>query len=139
MGSKCSLLMKFGQFMSHCKRKNSIKKFCKNGSLKTSSRPFCVCKELSTASIGKWNFLKQTIYIRYIRAKLSKVFQISMMTSSDSFLQRILWKLKRQAFIQALLRRAVFCQRFTFFSVYLVKYLHEVLPRWAPTETFFEV
>ena len=48
--------MKFGQFMSHYKRKNFIKKFCKNCSLKTSSRPFCVCKELSTTTIGQWNF-----------------------------------------------------------------------------------
>ena len=51
--SEHSLLMKFGQFMSHYKRKNLIQKFCKNCSLKTSSRPFCVCKELNTASIGK--------------------------------------------------------------------------------------
>ena len=51
-----SLLMRCGQFMSYYKRKNFIKKFCKNCRWKTSSRLFCVCKELSTASIGKWNF-----------------------------------------------------------------------------------
>ena len=53
MGSKHSLLMKFGQFMSYYKRKNFIKKFDKNCDLKTSSRPLGVCKELSTTSIGK--------------------------------------------------------------------------------------
>ena len=53
LGSKHSLLMKFGQFMSDYKRKNFIKKFYKNCDLKTSSRFFCVCKELSTTSIGK--------------------------------------------------------------------------------------
>ena len=53
LGSKHSLFMKFGQFMSQYKRKNFIKKFFKNYGLKTSSRPFCVCKELSTSSIGK--------------------------------------------------------------------------------------
>ena len=53
LGSKDSLLMKFDQFMSYSKRNNFIKKFYKNCSLKTSSRPFCVCKELSTTSIAK--------------------------------------------------------------------------------------
>ena len=53
LGSKHSLFMKFGQFMSQYKRKNFIKKFFKNCGLKTSSGPFCVCKELSTSSIGK--------------------------------------------------------------------------------------
>ena len=51
-----SPLIKFSQFMSSYKSKNFIKKFCKKYVLKTSSRPFCVCKELSTISIGKWNF-----------------------------------------------------------------------------------
>ena len=54
--SKHSLLMKFDQFMSHYKRKNFIEKFRKNCDLETSSRPFCVYKELSTTFIGKWNF-----------------------------------------------------------------------------------
>ena len=51
-----NLLMIFGQFISHYKSKNLIKKFWKNCSLKTSSRPFSVYKELSTTSIRKWNF-----------------------------------------------------------------------------------
>ena len=42
--------MKFGQFMSYEKRKNFIKKFYQNCDLKTSSRPFCICKELTTTS-----------------------------------------------------------------------------------------
>ena len=54
--SKHSLLMKFGQFMSYYKRKNFIKKFHQNCGLKTSSRPFFVCKELTTTPIGKQNF-----------------------------------------------------------------------------------
>ena len=40
MGSKYSLLMKFGQFISYYKRINFIKKFYKNCSLKTSSRTY---------------------------------------------------------------------------------------------------
>ena len=51
-----SLLMRFGKFMSCCKRKTFIKKFYKNCDLKSSCWAFCVYKELSTASIGKWNF-----------------------------------------------------------------------------------
>ena len=58
-----SLLMKFGQFMSYYKRKNFIKKFNKNCSLKTSSRPFCVCKEWSITSIGKWNFWSKLLIL----------------------------------------------------------------------------
>ena len=56
MRSKHSLLMKFGQLRSYSKRNNLIKKFYKNSSLKTSSRPFCICKELSITSIVKWGF-----------------------------------------------------------------------------------
>ena len=56
LGSKHSLLMKFGKFVSYYKRKNFIKKFYKKCGLKTSFRLFCVCKELSTTSIGQWNF-----------------------------------------------------------------------------------
>ena len=61
--SKHSVLMKFGQFMSHYKRKNFIKKFSRSCSQKTSSRPFYVCKELSTASIGKWNFWSKLLIL----------------------------------------------------------------------------
>ena len=42
--------------MSYYKRKKFIKNSYKNCDLKTSPRLFCVCKELGTASIGKWNF-----------------------------------------------------------------------------------
>ena len=52
LGSKHSALTKFGQFMSYYKRKDFIKKFYKNCDLKTSPRPICVCKDLSTTSIG---------------------------------------------------------------------------------------
>ena len=55
LGGKHSQLIKFGQFMSYYRRKNFVKEFLKNCDLKTSSRPFCVCKELSTNSIGKLN------------------------------------------------------------------------------------
>ena len=58
-----SLLMKFAQFMSHYKKKKLIKKFCRNCGLKTSSRLFCVCKELSTDSIGKWNFWSKLLIL----------------------------------------------------------------------------
>ena len=53
LGSKHSLLMKFGQFMSYYKRKKIIKKFYKNCNLETSSRPFYVYKELSTTFWSK--------------------------------------------------------------------------------------
>ena len=83
--------MKFGQFMSYYKRKNFIKKCYKNCGLKTSSRTSCLCKELSTTSIGKLNLenletsigkLNQATYIKHLIAKLLKFVQISMVTSS---------------------------------------------------------
>ena len=52
LGSKHSQLTKFGQFIYY-KRKKNIKKFYKNCDLKTRSRPYCACKELSTNSIKK--------------------------------------------------------------------------------------
>ena len=73
------------------KEKNTSKNFCKNCGLKTSSRPFCVWKELSIASTGKWNFWRKLLVLyRYVIAKLSKFVQISMLTFSDSFLKKIL-------------------------------------------------
>ena len=45
------------------KEKKSSKFFCKNCDLKTSSRPFCVCKELRTTSIGKWNLWSKLLIL----------------------------------------------------------------------------
>ena len=94
LGSKYNLLMKFGQFMSYYKRKSFIKIFYKHCSLKTSFRPFRVCKELRLTCIRKWNFRSKLLF-RYIIAKLSKFVQVTMLTSTEFFLQWILWKLKR--------------------------------------------
>ena len=94
LGSKHSLLVKFGQFMSYHKSKNFIKIFCKNCGLKISSRPLCLHR-IAHSFYWKTKFLKQATYIRYVIAKLLKFVQITMLTSLDSFLQRILWKLKK--------------------------------------------
>ena len=56
MESKHNLLMKFGQFMSYYKRKKNIRKFYENCSLKTSPRPFFVCKELGITSTENETF-----------------------------------------------------------------------------------
>ena len=50
LGSKHSLLIKFGQFMSYYKRKYFIKKLQKNYDQEIRVRSFCVYKELSTIS-----------------------------------------------------------------------------------------
>ena len=60
------------------KKHDLMKKFYKNCDLKTSSRPFCVCKELTASSIGRIELLKQATYIRHVIEKLSKFVQISM-------------------------------------------------------------
>ena len=43
-----------------------------------------------------------------------------------------------QAFIQALLSRAISPKRFNFFTVSFVNYLREVLPWWAPNRKFLK-
>ena len=79
--------MKFGKFMSY-KRKISIKNFYKNCDLKTSSRSFL--QRIKHSPYWKMKFLKQATYIRDVIEKLSKFVQISMHTSLDSFLERVL-------------------------------------------------
>ena len=53
-------------------------KIIKKSGLEASSRPFCVSKELL-------KFLKQTDYIGYVIAKLSRDVKISMHTFADLF------------------------------------------------------
>ena len=66
------------------KEKKLLKNFfCKNGDPKTSSWSFCVCKELSSVSIGKWSFW----------SKVLTFVEISMLTFPDFYLQRIRWNL----------------------------------------------
>ena len=55
--------------------------------------PFVFAKNYKHSFYWKMKFLKKATYVRYVIAKLSKFSQISMLTSLDSFLQRILWKL----------------------------------------------
>ena len=67
--SKHSLLIQFVQFMLPSKINNFIKKFYKNCDRKSSSRPFCVCKELSTVSIGR---------IRRLELELEELEELSI-------------------------------------------------------------
>ena len=90
-GSKHSLIMKFSQFMSSYKRKNLVKKFYKNCGLKTSSRPCFCLQRIKHNFYWKMKYLKQATYIRYVIAKQSKFVQVSMLTSSEFFIQRILF------------------------------------------------
>ena len=68
-----TVLIKFGQFISYCK----------------------FLQRIEHNLYWTMKFLKQTIYIRYVIEKLSKFVQISTLTTPDSFLQRIPWKLKK--------------------------------------------
>ena len=65
--------IKFGEFMSYYKRKNFIKNFLKNCDQKTSSRPFCVCKELKRNLYWKMKFLKEAADIRLYISKTIKM------------------------------------------------------------------
>ena len=46
--------MTFDQFMSYYKRKYFFKDLYEKDCLETTSRSFCVCKEVNTTSIEKW-------------------------------------------------------------------------------------
>ena len=87
LGSKHSLLMKCGQYMSYYERKSFIKKFHKNCNLlKTSFKQVLLClQRIKHNFYWKMKFLKQATYIRYVITNLSKFVQISKVTSTESF------------------------------------------------------
>ena len=87
--------IKFGEFMSYYKRKNFIKNFLKNCDQKTSSRPFCVCKELKRNLYWKMKFLKEAADIRLYISKTIKMCPNQYTDLLRFLLQEILWKLKR--------------------------------------------
>ena len=78
--------MKFSQFMSYYKRKKLSKFFLQKLPLKTSSRPFCVCKGLSTTSIEKWNFWNKLLTLE------CKSKTIKICPNQDADLLRFLFK-----------------------------------------------
>ena len=61
--SKHGLIMKFGQFMSYYKRKISSKNSIKTVVWKIVPGPFCIYRELSTNSFGKWNFWSKLLIL----------------------------------------------------------------------------
>ena len=79
--------MKFGHFIWYLKRKTFLKNLA-NWKLVACSFDFA-----KHYLYWKMKFLKQAAW--YVIVKLSKLVQIGLQTSSDSFLQKILWKLKR--------------------------------------------
>ena len=80
-------------FMSHHKRKNIIKNSCKNCDLKTLG-PFVFWKNWAQSLLENEIF-DASYLIKFVKKKPWKFVQISLQTSSDSLLRRILWKLKR--------------------------------------------
>ena len=78
--------------MSHHK-KNIIKNSSKNCDLKTPG-PFVFSKNWAQSLLENEIF-DVSYLIKFVKEKLWKFVQISLQTSSDSFLRRILWKLKR--------------------------------------------
>ena len=52
--TKHSLVMTFDQFMSYYKRKYFFKDLFQKDCQETTSRSFCVFKEVNATSIGKW-------------------------------------------------------------------------------------
>ena len=74
---------------SYSERNNFIKKFYEKCGPKTSSRPFCVCKELTTTSIGKWNIWSNLLILELFQISIIELVQISILTCPDYFLQRM--------------------------------------------------
>ena len=87
LGSKRSQLTKFGQFIYY-KRKKYQKILQKLPSENSFQALLCL-QRIKHKLYQKKKFLKQTTYIKYPTAKPSKSIEISMLTTSDSFLQRI--------------------------------------------------
>ena len=73
--------MKFGQFMAYSKRNNFMKKVFKNCILKTSSRLFCISKELILE-----NQIFEAIYLYYTFN--SKAIKISPTSAQATFFVR---------------------------------------------------
>ena len=70
LGSKHSLLMKFGQFMSYYKRKTFVKKILQKLRPQNWSHALLCVQRIRYNFCQKMKFLKQAIYIRYVIAKL---------------------------------------------------------------------
>ena len=83
--------MKFVHCMSYSKRNNFIKKFYKNWSLETSSRPFCVCKELSTSSIGKSNFWSNLLIFDTLILMVETLMMSAKLTAPDLLKWKVFW------------------------------------------------
>ena len=83
-----SLVMKFGQFMYYFERKYFTKNLYKKVAQKLVSGPFLLVKNEAQPLLEN-EILKQADYIGYKIAKLSMYVKISMQTSSDSVLQRV--------------------------------------------------
>ena len=82
--------MKFGQFMSYSKRNNIIKKLCKKCSLKTSSVPFRVCKELTKTFLE--NEIFEAIYLYLIcNSKAIEIIPNQHAGKSDQIQTRFLF------------------------------------------------
>ena len=82
-------------------------------------------------------FLMQSTCIRYVTEKLSKLAQISTLTSSDSFIQIILWKLKffyKRFYFVMLLRLAIF--HYQIALIHLLKWNKNIFPCF--TSAFFK-
>ena len=90
LGSKYSLLMKFGQFMSYYKRKKNHPKIIQKLRPENQFQAFLYLQRIKHNFYQKMKFLKQATCIRYVVAKISKFVQISKLTSTESVLQRIL-------------------------------------------------
>ena len=76
----------------HVTKEKKSKKFYESCDLKTSSRLFCVCKELSTTSISKWNFWSKLLIFDKKQQNYQNLANAGLLRF---FLQRTLRKLKR--------------------------------------------
>ena len=90
LGSKHSLLLKFGQFVI-LQEKKFHQKFLQKLRPENQFHALLRLQRIKNNFYWTMKFLKQATFIRYVIAKLSKFVQISTLTSSDSVLRRILW------------------------------------------------
>ena len=81
--------MKFGQFMSYSKGSNFIEKFYKKRRPENYFQALLCLQRIKDNLYWKIKFLTQSTCIIYVTGKLSKLVQINMLASWDSFLQII--------------------------------------------------
>ena len=110
-------------------KKKIIKKFGQHCYLKTSSRRFCVCKELGTTSTGKWNFWSKLLILDMSTQSYQILSKSACRPPQIPFYRRFFenWKESGTSF-QATFFTEIFDKKFSFAILYkLAKFNYQTV------------